>query len=200
MTAIIGAILMLIDHIGAILYPQVMWLRLVGRLSFPLFAYGIARGVENTSNFRNYFTRILVAAVISQPIYWLVFGMTSGNPLFTLAYGALVLWLWKADERKKRILATCLIMVSAFLHFSYGWYGVLTIFAFQFYRERKRACFWMLAGLQVGYVLGGGSPTQVLALLAIVIIEGVGDRRVPLPKYFFYAFYPLHLLAIWSFA
>ena len=30
---------MLIDHIGVIIFPNILWLRLIGRLAFPLFAF-----------------------------------------------------------------------------------------------------------------------------------------------------------------
>ena len=81
----VAALTMLIDHIGAVFFPAVMGFRAIGRLSFPLFAFGIAQGVAYTSDFRKYFIRILIAAVISQPIYMKLFGMSQLNPLFMLA-------------------------------------------------------------------------------------------------------------------
>ena len=41
---LIACICMFIDHAGKMLFPQLTWMRLVGRLAFPLFAYGIAVG------------------------------------------------------------------------------------------------------------------------------------------------------------
>ena len=41
---IIALIAMTIDHVGLILLPQVELLRIIGRLSFPIFAYMIAEG------------------------------------------------------------------------------------------------------------------------------------------------------------
>lgn len=35
---IIAVICMIFDHVGSALLPNVMWLRVVGRLAFPLFA------------------------------------------------------------------------------------------------------------------------------------------------------------------
>lgn len=35
----IAACTMLVDHIGATLFPGVLWLRCVGRLAFPIFAF-----------------------------------------------------------------------------------------------------------------------------------------------------------------
>lgn len=45
---IIALILMTIDHVGAYLLPQYTVLRLVGRLSMPIFAWAIAEGCYYT--------------------------------------------------------------------------------------------------------------------------------------------------------
>ena len=67
----IAIITMTVDHIGAVLYPELDVLRYVGRLSFPLFAYLLVMGIENTRNVRNYFTRLFVFAIISQVPFFL---------------------------------------------------------------------------------------------------------------------------------
>ena len=67
----IAALTMLIDHIGMVFFPSVIGFRAIGRLSFPLFAFGIAEGVRYTHCFWWYFGRILLTAVLSQPIYML---------------------------------------------------------------------------------------------------------------------------------
>ena len=41
---ILAMVCMTIDHIGAMLFPQAVWLRVIGRLAFPLFSYCIAEG------------------------------------------------------------------------------------------------------------------------------------------------------------
>ena len=38
---LIAAAAMLLDHIGAQLLPGVLWLRIVGRLAFPVFSFCI---------------------------------------------------------------------------------------------------------------------------------------------------------------
>ena len=38
---IVAAIAMLIDHIGAQILPQIVMLRIIGRLAFPIFSYFI---------------------------------------------------------------------------------------------------------------------------------------------------------------
>ena len=61
---------MTIDHMGAILLPEFEVLRIIGRLSFPLFAYLLVLGHKSTGNVRAYFARLFLFAFISQiPFY-----------------------------------------------------------------------------------------------------------------------------------
>ena len=64
---------MLIDHIGAVFYPQVTLFRIIGRIAFPIFAYQIGVGYKNTKNLRKYLLRLLLVGIISQVPYSLLF-------------------------------------------------------------------------------------------------------------------------------
>ncbi len=66
---LIACLTMLIDHIGFLLLPNVMWLRWIGRLSMPLFAFFIAEGCRYTSNKLRYFLRIFLLGVACQAVY-----------------------------------------------------------------------------------------------------------------------------------
>lgn len=60
---------MFIDHAGKMLFPQYPVMRIIGRLAFPMFAYGIAVGAVYTHNPVRYLTRIVALALVSQPLY-----------------------------------------------------------------------------------------------------------------------------------
>ena len=47
---IIAALIMVIDHIGYMFFPKVIWIRKVGRLSFPIFAFFVAEGFFYTKD------------------------------------------------------------------------------------------------------------------------------------------------------
>jgi len=66
---LIACICMAIDHFGKMCFPDQPWMRLVGRLAFPLFAYGIACGVVYTRDPFRYLRRIVILALICQPLY-----------------------------------------------------------------------------------------------------------------------------------
>lgn len=195
MTAALAAVLMVIDHIGAIFFPSQIVLRLIGRLSFPLFAYGIAQGVTYTSNFLKYIIRIFLAAVISQPIYVMAFQHNNLNPLFTLGLGAAALWLWRKGEKEK-IFAGILLISSFWIKSSYSWYGVATIFLYGFYECAIGISFYGQAILQIAYGYFMGTWLQGVSLFAFPLAGKEWKRRITLPKYFFYVFYPLHLLIL----
>ncbi len=60
---------MFIDHIGAVFFPQVTLLRVIGRISFPLYAFLIAEGCRYTRNRGRYALGLGVFALISELPY-----------------------------------------------------------------------------------------------------------------------------------
>ena len=194
----VAALTMLIDHIGAIFFPMTAGFRVIGRLSFPLFAFGIAQGVSHTSNFWRYLGRILLAAAASQPVYYLAFGMQKLNPLFMLAWGALVLWCW---QKEKKWVAIVLLLGAGWVDMSYGWYGVWTIFLFGFYEKKESLCFYGQLILNILYGLTTGIWLQALSLFSFSFLDGkwrISALAGKMPRYFYYVFYPLHLLVLWG--
>ena len=61
---IIACILMAFDHIGYHLFPEVIALRIIGRLSMPLFAFFIAEGCHYTKNKLKHFLLIFSSGII----------------------------------------------------------------------------------------------------------------------------------------
>jgi len=66
---LIACLCMAVDHLGKMCFPNQPWMRLVGRLAFPLFAYGVAVGVVYSRDPVRYLKRIILLALISQPLY-----------------------------------------------------------------------------------------------------------------------------------
>ncbi|MDR2703251.1 MAG: conjugal transfer protein TraX, partial [Cellulomonadaceae bacterium] len=90
MIKILAAALMLIDHVGLVFFAQYPWLRMIGRLSMPLFAYSIASGYYFTARagkFYKYLAQIAGFAVISQIPFMLML-RTVGIYHFSLSIGA----------------------------------------------------------------------------------------------------------------
>jgi hypothetical protein len=232
MLKIIACLLMLIDHVGAALFPEVVILRMIGRLSFPIFAYLIAIGYSKTNSFSKYLRRLLIFAVISEIPFSLAFGeQTSihnfsdflsffvGSPyphlniFFTLALGLLVIRIWDKEESSlgKIIVAISLGITAEAFHTDYSMYGIAMMLAFYIFRESKiktvisqTIVYLVFNALQIFlYVLSSPGVSvsltwfnQALSILALIFIFRYNGNKGKDLKYFFYAFYPVHLLII----
>ena len=71
---ILGAIFMLLDHVGYVLLPYNSFLRAIGRLAFPIFAYMIAEGCRYTKNKLKYFLTVFILGALCQIVYYLYEG------------------------------------------------------------------------------------------------------------------------------
>lgn len=71
-------IFMFIDHSGKMLFNNMATMRIIGRLAFPIFAYSIAIGVIYTHDAKKYLSRVVLLALISQPLNAL--GLAHENP------------------------------------------------------------------------------------------------------------------------
>lgn len=215
----IAAALMLTDHVGAILLPEVPVLRCVGRLAFPIFAFFIAEGYAHTRDFGRYFRRLAILAVVSEIPFNLengaVFDLTRQNVLFTFCLALLTLRGLEALGRERGFgcWAGCgLVLAASFgagelLRTDYGGWGVVTVALLYLCRDGKYAKLWLLLamaavnGLGMGSltmpVFGGEMPIQIFAVAALPVIWLYNGQAGPKGlRRAFYVFYPAHLLVL----
>ena len=74
---IVAMITMLVDHLGAMVFPGYRVMRIIGRIAFPIYAYCIAVGCVYTKNIGRYLQRLALLALISQPLYVVVMEHTN---------------------------------------------------------------------------------------------------------------------------
>ena len=141
----IAIITMLSDHIGIVFFPdQLMW-RVVGRITFPLFAWFIASGAVHTRDMPKYLSNLVLLAFISEVPFLLLNwevdpNYFSLNALFTLTLGLIaIIALKELPHVLLRIgaVATCAILAT-YLHADYGAWGVLSVVAFWLTRSDVR--------------------------------------------------------------
>jgi len=92
----IAILSMLIDHIGSGLYPSLLWMRMAGRIAFPVFAFMICEGYFHTRSVKRYAARLGIVALISELPYnqfisGHLFDLKHQNTCFTLLTGLLVI-------------------------------------------------------------------------------------------------------------
>ena len=191
------------------LYSIDLPLRLIGRIAFPLFAFMIVQGFIHTHSRKDYLLRLSAFALISQiPFHMAVslIGMDSRNVFFTLALGLVCIWgIDLARERAATsfralpgslLVILCCCVAAWYINSDYSQYGVLCIVAFYLFKEHP-----VRGGLIACAILTVINPyyefTAFLCLFFIKMYNGE-KGNLPLGKYFFYAFYPVHMLILYG--
>ena len=170
---IIAMVTMLIDHAGAVLFPQYRILRIIGRLAFPIYAYCLTVGCVYTHDMVKYVERLLLLALISQPLYAvglhhdnnlmyaisfakeparaaLQFYQFSWNiPSIYLALLLGVLIIWSIRERRLIVTAALALLVwlieRKLMSFSYGWKGIVLMVLFYLFCDKPLLSFPIVA-------------------------------------------------------
>ncbi len=213
----IAVILMIIDHTGLFFFPEALWLRVIGRIGFPIFAYFIAEGFRYTRSRMKYFLRIFVLAIICQLVYGIVGDFKTMCILVTFSCSLLLMETadraLKAhrEEKTKDFVLYLLLLLSLLFGFyvfcqyfsvDYGFGGIVTPFLISLFKRKPTRLMAMgigLALIALEVYLAISSPIQLYAFLSIPLIAlyngKPGRYRM---KYFFYLFYPLHLAALYG--
>ena len=89
---IIACITMLIDHIGWILLPDIAVLRIIGRISMPLFAFTFGEGCFYTRRKGAHFAAVLLLGLVTSAAMSYVMGRPYGNILITYSFSCLVIY------------------------------------------------------------------------------------------------------------
>ena len=152
---LIAMLAMLIDHSGKMLFPQYPVMRMIGRIAFPIYAYCIAVGCVYTRNPLRYFKRIVLLALISQPIYVVALAHTTNamyaysfaeqpvraaiqfyveswshpSILLTLTFGILLIWCLR-EKQMLLFFAVGLFCYRIQGKFDYGFKGLMLILLF----------------------------------------------------------------------
>ena len=75
---LIALITMIIDHIGAILFPEIRLLRIIGRIAFPIYAYLIGEGCIYSKNKLQYLAKVGITFVAYELVDYLIIGNKTG--------------------------------------------------------------------------------------------------------------------------
>lgn len=211
---LIACITMLIDHIGAIFIPGYA-LRIIGRLSFPIYCFLLAEGVRRTGNLRRYGLRLAISMMLAElPFdlaFWGRWTWAHQSVMVTLLLGFLALTaMEKCGSPFGKLLITIpFVLLAQWMRTDYGGAGVCLIVLFGMTRDMPHkyllqllgmvVIFDQIPGLQIrigGYYL----PVQMFAILSLIPIALYSGRKVTgskLAQWGFYLFYPVHLAVLY---
>ncbi len=201
---LIAAATMLIDHVGLLFFPQLAIFRMIGRISFPLYAFLAAEGAANTRHKTRYLARLFLFAMLSELPFRLAFSVswkewTPQNVMFTLLAGVASCFACTNLKKWQAVLCTAALAALAQLCGSdYGAYGVLTVVLFYVLRAEKAGQGISFSLLTVLHTARTGAMLQTFSVFALVPCAFYNGTRGRDLRWFFYAFYPAHLLVLWG--
>jgi hypothetical protein len=219
---LIALVTMTIDHVGRFFFADQIEPILVGRLAFPIFAWGIANGYHHTKHVRTYMTRLMIFAIISQIPFTLtylalLYPPTVLNIFFTLFLGLCAIILY--ERVPQRWLAwlgvIALAILATAIPTDYGGYGVLLVLVFHMTYGKP----WRMLGFQsllwaVLFIFGQlvlltplrdvaianyipqTITLQIVALFSVGLISLYNGAQGIKMKWLFYWYYPLHLFVL----
>ncbi len=223
---VIAITLMVIDHTGALFFPQVMFLRIIGRLSFPLFAFLIAQGFFHTRSVKKYLLRLGVCAVVFQLPDWFstIYSKLTNNPFFgahyvlnifaTLFFGLAAIALFDRLKTKGLIwswlAAIAMAVLAQVTGADYGAYGVMYMLMFYLSGTDVKKIFIGITLLHVAYggyeaitsLIRTGYPAfphaiQLFSIFSAFLVSKYNHEPGRKMKFFFYAFYPGHMILLY---
>ena len=218
---------MLIDHIGVMLFPKLVILRIIGRIAFPIFAFMIAEGARYTKNKLRYLLTVMAFACICQ--VGISVAMEKPYLCVLVTFSLSIMVIYALDLFKRTLFcadAKVILKISLGLLFlvsvagvyilnsisrvEYGFFGCMlpalvslprmpegapdTLKRYDTHLASVILCFVGLALMLLDAPLGKIQLFSFLALPVLLLYSGKkGKLKL---KYFFYIFYPAHIVIL----
>ena len=206
---IIAMIAMTCDHVGMQIFPQFLWLRIIGRLAMPIYAFMIAEGCRHTRNRKKYLLRLLGMGVLCQVVYLLAMGSLYQCILITFSLSVIYIGLYDAVERENTagarvrlglgtgaVFFLCTVLPDLLPHtdfeIDYGLPGVLL--PVLIYGAGTRG---LLLGIALMVLNFGGMHWYAFLAVPPLLLYNGQRGKVNMGR-LFYWYYPAHMAAIYG--
>ena len=169
----------------------------------------LIEGVENTSDFKAYFTRVVTLAVLAEIPFNLAFSaklidLKSRNAVFGVLICMFMLYMWKNyDEKSKKnalikfMIAVVAILWCEMLKVDYG--SAMVIIVAILWTFRKNTLFFNFAGAAAAMSCTLISPFFLASPMGFLAVHSYnGDEDTNSHKYN-YSLYPVMLIIGWAF-
>lgn len=221
---IIAIIAMTIDHIADLLYPGMPnifisnVMHIIGRFTAPIMFFFICEGYFYTKDIKKYISRLFIFALISHFAYCFAFGInfipfSTGNIfnqtsiMWTLAWAVVALHILHGKNNLKEWQKWLLIILINLITFSSDFSSIAVMAILFMYDRRgnlKSQMISMMAWLGLYALISYLFVSKIYGLIALAAIlvypllkNYNGERgKVKWLKWFFYLYYPLHLIII----
>ncbi|WP_455716104.1 TraX family protein [Anaerosporobacter sp.] len=217
---LIAIITMLIDHSAATIigylpvynstiYTIYVSMRNIGRIAFPCFCFLLIEGFIHTRSRVKYAIRLALFALISEIPFDLALNHelmdnSHQNVFFTLFIGFVTITLLNTVIYKKQwnkiikiilalIICAAGLKIALVLKTDYDAVGVLTIIIMYLLRNYKTAA--MYGGCMTLTLWMLQEAYAFIGMIPIALYNGTRGFKL---KYFFYIFYPAHLLILYA--
>ena len=197
------AIMQWLSANGALYWTYTI-MRMIGRVAFPIFCFLLVEGFLHTHDVKKYAMRLGLFALLSEIPFDLAFSskileFNYQNVFFTLFIGLLTMIAYRAVEEKEewnqalKVILYILIVAAGmalayFLKTDYAEKGVFCIMVLYIFHKKKM---WQIIAGCASFIW------ETPALFGFIPIAFYNGTRGWKMKYFFYIFYPAHLLILY---
>jgi hypothetical protein len=202
----LAVVSMTADHVNRLLlHAEHHWMFWIGRIAMPVFAfvlsYNLAQPKALASGMQwRVMGRLVICAVLATPAYaslsqpqWGIFPL---NILFSLLIGTGIISMLGSSV-KYRYWAALLVFMLAGNFVEFYWVSLAFMVA-SWYLVRTPNWITWIALLGSLWALGNINGTEwAFVSLPLIVLSQWINHPFPRLKHFFYAYYPIHLSAIW---
>lgn len=194
----------------------------LGRIAFILFAFLVSNTCHYTRSIQKYIIRLFIFGLISEIPFQYFISIIKATPFqpslaltnvfFTLSLGALAIlgyqyFCLNSALRLLPLLLCCLI--AYLLNCDYRAFGVILIFSFYYFRDKKQQLISAIFLLFSYYIVYQSIIYKVslystitmciyfiYSLFALYCIDHYNSQKGKSIKYIFYIFYPAHMIIL----
>ncbi len=205
---LIAVVSMVLDHIGDCFFPGATWLRAVGRIAMPVFAFCVSEGFLRTRDRKSYLLRMLLFGLISEVPFDLfasgkLFDLSHQNIMLTFSWALAGLICFERIMTKERSpirdISAAFVLLgflagSLLLRLDYNMTATALIFVFWLLKDKAD---WVgntaAAAVHAAFRNRGVNWFGLLGFIPVFMYNGKRGRGL---KWFFYVFYPAHMLLL----
>lgn len=227
---IIAAVTMLVDHAGVVLFPEYIIFRIIGRISFPIYAFMIAEGCKHTKNRLKHFLSVFGLGILCQSVFQITTGVEYMGILITFSASILLVNLlfdfknqifhgkWYGAVLSGILFVLLVILayvITQNVAFDYGITGILlpvlismpSLFVSELEKQgwvasivrSNTARVLLVAVGLVSFAFAQKDAFYLYSLISVPLLLLYSGRRGRLKlKWFFYIFYPAHLVLLYG--